>query len=423
MKRTLWILLAVGLSGTAHGAGFSIYEQGARALGTGGAYTARVADPTAIFFNPAALTRIEHGELVLGSSLIVITREFAGVNQFPGNDTKETSPTQAFFPTHLFWGQSFSPKFGAGFGIYVPFGLTTEWENPDQFSGRFISTRASILPIYFNPAVAVEPVPGLRLGGGVMGVYSTLELNRHVGEPNPLNNPVVLDLGTVELKASNGLDFGYNLGVQIDAGDRVQIGVNYRSSVNLGFKDGDADFTFTGSGTALDPVLVDLFPQDQKVSTEVKLPALLVGAVAVKPGARWVLEVDLGWTRWSEFKAIVLEFEDPSLNTSLVQNWEDALFIRTGMEYDLDPRTRLRLGYYYDETPQPTAAVSPILPDQNRHGLSAGVGRDWGKWSGDLFGLLLLAADRETGETNREGYAGSYANSAWILGLSVSYRY
>jgi len=423
MRRALWILLAVGISETAHGAGFSIYEQSGRALGAGGAYTARVADPSALFFNPAGLVGIEHGELLLGSSMIVITREFAGVNEFPGNETKETSPTQAFFPTHLYWGQSFSPRFAAGFGIYVPFGLTTEWENPKEFSGRFISTRASILPIYFNPAVAVEPVSGLRIGGGVMGVHSTLELDRHIGQPNPLNDPVVLDMGTANLKGSNDLDFGFNLGVQVDAGDKVQVGVNYRSSVNLGFKDGDADFDFTGSGTALDPVLVDLFPQDQKVSTEVKLPALLVGAIAVKPSEKWVIEADLGWTQWSEFKTIDLMFEDSSLNSSLVQNWEDAIFLRTGLEYDLSPRTQLRFGYYYDETPQPTEAVSVILPDNSRHGVSGGVGYNWGKWSGDLFGLLLLAADRETGDTNRDGYAGSYANSAWILGLSVNYRY
>jgi long-chain fatty acid transport protein len=410
------------LPGAAHGAGFGLYEQGARALGSGGAFTARVDDASALFFNPAGLGKLEGGNVVLGTSWIFVTREFAGDDPYPGRGVRETSPDHSFFPSHVYWGHRVSPELAVGFGVYNPFGLTTEWENPESFSGRFISSKASLTPFCFNPGLAVNLGPWFRAGFGLMAVHSTLELRRNVARPNPLGDPGVLDLGTLVLEGDNGLDFGVNLGIQIDAADRVTLGANYRSGIEAEFE-GDADFTFEGTGTALDPQLQLLFPADQPVSTELTFPEMLVVGAAVEVGKRWSVEADLGWTGWSAFDRLDIRFEDASLNTTLVQRWEDVFFYRLGTEFGIAPDTWLRLGYYYDEVPQPTRALSPILPDNNRHGLSAGIGKSWGKWTVDAFGLLLLISDRETEGVNRDGFEGTYANGVQILGATVSYRY
>ncbi len=84
---------------------------------------------------------------------------------------------------------------------------------------------------------------------------------------------------------------------------------------------------------------------------------------------------------------------------------------------------QLRFGYYYDETPQPTEAVSPLLPDNNRHGISLGIGKSWGQFRADLFGLYLVMPDRETEGINRDGFEGTYANNVEIAGLTLGYRY
>ncbi len=424
-KRWLPVVLAalVVIPATAWGAGFSLYEQGARALGSAGAYTAHVGDVSAIFFNPAGLARIENGQVQLGTSLIYVTREFAGTNPYPGYGVHEESPKSAFFPSHLYWGQRINSQLVVGLGVNNPFGLTTEWENPDQFTGRFLSTKASITPFFFTPTVAVSLTPRFRIGGGLTLVHSSLELNRHVGQANPQGEaPFMLDLGTVSLNADNGLDVGFNVGMQVDLTNKLVMGATYRSKVAIDYE-GDADFKYTGSGTDLEPELGYLFPKNQSVGTSLDFPASLVLALAAQPSTQLWLEADIGWTQWSSFDTLPINFENEDLSTVLTEKWDDAFFYRFGAEYAVNATTDLRLGYYYDESPQPTVAVSPLLPDNNRHGLSVGVGKTWGDFSADLFGLVLFIADKDTEGINRDGFEGTYSNGVQIAGLTLGYRY
>ncbi|MEO6462169.1 MAG: hypothetical protein ABIP29_03760, partial [Candidatus Eisenbacteria bacterium] len=78
-----------------------------------------------------------------------------------------------------------------------------------------------------------------------------------------------------------------------------------------------------------------------------------------------------------------------------------------------------RAGYYFDESPQPTEGVGPLLPDANRHGLSGGLG-----WRGpsaaiDAYLLYVHAAERSTGGINRDNYNGTYSSRSIIGGLSL----
>ena len=360
--------------------------------------------------------------MVLGTSLIFVTRQFAGDNPFPGQGVGQESPDQTFTPSHVFWADRLNENLVVGFGVYNPYGLITEWENPDTFTGRFVSTEASLTPIFFNPVVAYSPSPTVRVGGGIMVVRADLELNQHIAQPNPFGNPGVLELGRVVLEGDNGLDFGINLGLQVDINERITAGATYRSKIPVDYE-GQADFTFVGTGTPLDPTLALLFPSDQDVAVQIDFPANLVLGLSVEANDQWLIEGNLGWTGWSSFDRLDLIFTDPSLNETRLQNWNNALFFRVGAEVEIQPDTQVRFGYYFDETPQPTEALSPILPDNDRHGLSIGIGKDWGQWNLDAFGLLLLIADRSTDGINLDGYEGTYANAVQIFGFSVGYQY
>jgi long-subunit fatty acid transport protein len=94
--RRLPLLLAafLALPTVAWGAGFSLYEQGARALGSAGAYTARVNDASGIYYNPAGLAKVESGEFQVGTSFIYVTREFAGVEPIQVTACMRGRPTR-----------------------------------------------------------------------------------------------------------------------------------------------------------------------------------------------------------------------------------------------------------------------------------------------------------------------------------------
>lgn len=408
----------------ARAAGYSLYEQGAGALGGAGAYTARVADASAVFFNPAGLAHLAAGEVYAGLSLIRVEREFAGTAPFPGYGVLESSPTQLFPPFAAYWGQPLARGVSLGLGVYSPYGLTTEWEDPERFSGRFLSTRASVTPFYFHPAVGVALSPRVRVGAGLMAAHTSVELRRSIAQANPFaTGPKVLDLGTVVLDGDNGLDLGFNVGLQIDVAEGVTIGANYRGGIDAGVE-GDADFTFRPTGTPLDAQLEAAFPIDQGVRTEIPFPALFVAAVAVRAADWLVVEGDLGWTQWSDFDVLPFRFEtDTSLDQDLVERWDDAFFYRFGAEIAAAADLDLRVGYYFDETPQGTEAISPLLPDNDRHGFTVGVGKRWDRWRVDAFGLLLVVPDRSTEGINRDGYEGTYSAGTGIAGLSVGLRY
>jgi len=423
MKRGLWCrpgilgLLVLFGAGRAAAAGYSLYEQGARALGAGGAFTARCDDASSVFFNPAGLARVRGGDLYAGVSMLLVSRSFAGEAPYPGYEVTEQSPDQTFFPVAAYAAHQLG-SFAVGFGFYSPFGLTTEWKDPDSFSGRFISTKAVLKPFYFNPAVAWNPSDRVRVGAGLMAVTATVQLDRAVGQPNPTEvGPGVLDLGTVSLDASNdGLDYGFNAGAQVDLSDRVAAGINYRSRIDVGFT-GDADFEFTG-GTPLDPQIAPLFPPDQTAKTEIPLPGLLVAGVAWQ-GERSALELDFGWQNWADFQTLSVRFEDPSLDIERQEEWNNAWFLRGGWEYGFRPDLDVRLGAYYDRSPQPASSMSPLLPDNDRVGVSAGLGFRKGAVRGDLYGLILLVGDRDTGGASIDGFDGTYGNNGLLGGLSL----
>src|SRR5207244_10738954 len=92
-------ILAVFSAAPVLGSGYSIYEQGAAALGMAGAATASVEDGSALFFNPAAMTRLEGTRVYVGGSLLNPVTSFAGVDPYPGFGVPEELTRQSCFPS------------------------------------------------------------------------------------------------------------------------------------------------------------------------------------------------------------------------------------------------------------------------------------------------------------------------------------
>ena len=418
MKRASLTLLALTVACETSAGGYSLYEQGARALGMGGAFTAVPIDPSAIFYNPAGIAIYESGQqLMIAPNLIAFGSEFAGAAPSPGYGVHEETKDKVFFPIAAYYTRH-AGNVSAGLGVYEPYGLEVDWKSPDAFTGRFISTRSKVRTYYAVPTVAFSVSDNVHVGVGANLVFSKVELERHLSAFNPFQGQTA-DIGTVALESETNFDTGVNAGIHWAPGGKFAIGATYRSKVVVHY-DGRADFTRRDTGDpAFDAVVAATFPPDQPVKTSVPFPAQASLGLAYASD-RWIFEGDFNWTWWDAFDQLEIAFPAaPALDLHVTENWKGVANYRFGAEYH-PASWAYRAGYYFDKSPQPTKSVGPLLPDADRHGVSLGVGHTWGRTTVDAYGLQIFSPDRSTEGTNRDGYDGTYSNRTFVAGASLT---
>ena len=330
LQKYLVLALVVTLPSTATAAGFLIFEAGGRALGMGGVMTAQANDPSAIFFNPAGIARLEKTNVYLGTSIIFAGSEFAGVDPDPGFGTTGSTGTMVFPPINFYVTHALRPDIGIGLGVFNPFGLGQEWENPETFVGRHITDDVDLKSFYINPTVAWSPNDRLSVGVGLQVVHASVELHQFQQRWNPSLGSFV-DVGTLALDGDNSVDFGYNFGALLEVNDDWSIGASFRSQVEVVFE-GDADFDQILTGdTAFDNAVAAQFPVDQAAGTEIEFPWIVSAGLAYSGVERWVFEVDVNTVGWSTFDQLPFSFSaDPSLNVTRPQNWDTMVSVRSG---------------------------------------------------------------------------------------------
>lgn len=418
---TLVLLLTLAGLRETSASGFLIYEHGARATGLAGTLTVRGGDPSVLFYNPAGLTGLAGTQLYVGTTLIFPDAKFAGANPFPGFGVVEQYKSAVFFPSNLYLTHQLSEQLFVGLGVFSPFGLTTEWDKPDTYSGRFISQKAELVSFYFNPTIGYAISPQVSVAAGLQLVTASVELNRHNAA---ILNGAALDVAKVELDGSSGLAAGFNAGITVRPTEQLGLAFAFRSQVKNTFEEGDATFTQISTGNAaMDAVIATQIPAAQKVNTEITFPASWSAGINYALSDRLNIEVNVNWTDWSQFDRLDLEFEDPELNTTIPEDWEDSFSYRFGIEYMASERLRLFGGYLFDETPQPVESISPLLPDANRNDFTFGFGYSFGKATVDISNMFVFFNDRSTEGKNRDGYQGEYRVFAYLLGFNFSYSF
>jgi long-chain fatty acid transport protein len=413
----------VASASQAHAAGFAIFEQGARAMGFAGAYTAQADDPSAIFHNAAGIAFLRGRRVSLGGTFIRPTSTFEGADPFPGSTVREKGDVGILPPPHAYYTHQFTDRLVLGAGLNVPFGLKTQWANPETYSGRFLSQKAELKGFSLNPVVAYRVADRLAVGGGLDVRSSSVALERHVPVINPFTQRVV-DGAAVALTSGTEIGFGFNVGVLAKPTENLSVGVHYRHKVKIDYA-GTATFTALPTGnTQLDARLAAGLPAGAlPVKTGIDFPAIVTTGVAYVMGD-WTFAGDVDWYQWSAFERIVLDFQDrDDLDQIIEEQYKNSLQLRMGVERRLSERLAVRGGYFYDQTPAPTPSVSPLLPDAKRHGLALGASVSSGPWQLDGGTWLVLSPARTTEGLNREHYDGVYKSRAITLGITVGYAF
>lgn len=417
--------LACLVAGAAFGAGFSIFEQGAKASGMAGAFAATADDPSAIFYNPAGIAQQREMSVLAGATFINFTNEFTGdPNDAFTAGVEAKYDRHTFVPPNMYVTIPFGNNITVGLGVFAAWGLRTDWADP--WAGRFISRDADLKTTSVQPTIAWQTSDGrLALGGGVEYRRARVILNQNIALPFP--NPFtgrITDIGNARLASEYGDDLGYNVGVLWKPTDRFRIGASYRTEMDIDLE-GDADFTQISTGNAgLDAVVAGTFPQDDTISTTLPFPAVAAVGVAFGLTDRVDLEFDITHMTWSRFEALTVNFTNqPARSFTREQNWDDSSCYRFGANIEASTDWDVRLGLLYDNNPQPTEAVGPLLPDADRIGATFGVGYQRGPWILDFAAFILHFKDRSTNGVSADHFEGTYETDATLWSVNLGYRF
>ena len=425
--------LAVAVLGAAvaapmYAAGFGIFEQGAKAMGEGGAFTAQADDPSAMFFNAGGVAFMTKREFSIGTTYIHDTKaEFKGAAPFPGAGYTASQKKLSVFLPQVYYVQPINPTWKFGIGVYTPFGLTTEWENPDQFAGRFLSTKAALRVFDLNPTLGWQVTPDFGIGFGGVVRYSDVELNRHIGIINPFTQTAA-DVARLKLKGDFNTGYCWNVGLLHKVNPSFSWGLSYRSKINIEYS-GDARLTQISSGNPVfDAVVAGRLPfaTNLPVKTKIDFPDMASLGLAFGITPDLLVETDVNWTGWSTFRNVPITFTGGATNslpsTTIPESWKDAYNYRLGVRWTTSPATQWRFGYVYDQTPQREEGVSPLLPDADRNGFSLGYG-----WSGGVkvdLALMYLPfhqRSRSKSFTGEGPFFGTYNTTAWLFGATLGF--
>src|ERR1700722_7288068 len=180
---------------SARAGSFGLNEQSVSSLGSayaGGA--AQAEDASTIFFNPAGLALLDHGELQIGGQFINVNANFQNqgsrlivpgtpFNHEPltggngGNGGVDHLIPNVYLSQPLFR----SPTYGdlsVGIGLTVPFGLETDYQ-PD-WVGRCDVLRTKLITFDIQPTVAYRFLDRISIGAGLDIQYASARLSQAI---------------------------------------------------------------------------------------------------------------------------------------------------------------------------------------------------------------------------------------------------
>lgn len=382
-------------------AGFSNTIQSATSNAMGGVGTANPDEPNASFYNPALMSQRDGFQVYVGPTFIMPMTSYDA----PNGDTTRTE-RNIFPPPNLHAAYTLDSGWAFGLGFTTPYGLGIEW--PDEWRGRETVQFQQLRTFDLNPSVSYEiPNTDLSVAAGAQLVYSTVELRRRI---------ILREDTEIQSRlGGDGFGYGATAGVFFEPTDRLSLGLNYRSAVNVNY---NGQVHFEGEeGTAFENDFVD-----GDVTTEVTLPHLIGLGVGYQFD-KLFLEFDAQYTTWSTYDETAINFERnrPQDETVIRNDWHDAVALRLGAEYKVTPNIPLRVGVALDRTPIPDDTVSPTLPGNHRLVGSLGTGYTFGDFRADIGYQLVSALSREV--DNGVGPSGEYKTTAHLLSVNLGYGF
>ncbi|MGR3894836.1 OmpP1/FadL family transporter [Pseudomonas sp. 1176_21] len=413
--------LAVAFASTQlFASGFALNEQSISGMGTGFAGRSSSADDAStVFGNPAGMSRLKREQVTVGGAAIIAKSDIRGSGTFGGSNDGDMVPVVGV--PMGYYVKPIDDHWAFGFGVYVPFGLITDYEH--GFAGRYFGSKSEVQVVTLQPTISYAFNDKVSIGFGptinrIDGTLESAALNRATPGSND---------GKVKITGDDTA-VGYNIGVMVQATDRTRVGLTYHSMVDYKLK-GDTKISGPGFG----PFSGSKFDASLKIKT----PESVDFSVTHELDDNWTLYAGSTWTRWSRLESIVVNNEGtgplaPALGQiAEEQNWHDTWAHAIGAAYKLNKEWTLRAGFSVDQSPANNQNRSPRIPTGDRKVFSLGAG--WNPSDDmtiDVAYSYLMEEDVKihqstaiTDPSFKGSYNAKYENSAHGLGASLTYRF
>ena len=327
----------------------------ARGAGMAGAFTAWADDPTAIYFNPAALDTVEP-QVMVGGEYVYGPRRYTPVADDGTRGPDQEASIQAPLPTAgvagRFWYDDHPSRFTLGAGVWNTFGGNIRFPTTGQ--PALDKTQDAVIEAAAGASVRISDKlafgGAFRIGYGLFSIDATMDpYNAHL--------------------SASGIGVAMAWGALVRPTETVRIGVTWRSPLRI---------STSGSGTV---EVVPGNPTRAPVAHDQLWPQQVSLGVGWQATPALKLAAQLDWTEWSMVHSLVVAFPTGAEPDQVYpENWNDNWAVRLGGEYAVSSAIALRAGTYLDTAAVPDRTIERQYLDSNKIGVSAGAGYAIGGW-------------------------------------------
>lgn len=351
--------------------GFENATYSSYAISQSNAVTARPEEPAAISYNPAGIADLKGIQLQTNSGFISVFTHLSHVGDGTKSSSTRSSGTVNLIPTAYFTlnpGEVFNDRLTLGIGSDSPFGLLNKWDS-NHPAVHYTGWRNWLKMYTLKPTVAVKITDWLSIGGGAMN-YRVFNWGAVQAYPNVLRGGGAD--GQVRLRLS-GSQWGWHLGMLLKPHPKHRLGYYFRSPVNVHTR-GRINVERSSFGGNF----------ETGGYADLDFPMNMTWAYAFLPNDKFSIETDLGYTRWSTYKRLEINFTDrlnandeailTAIGTGNTKDYRDTFSLHLGGSYKLNPKWLLSGGSLFYLRAVPKNHYIPAVADGNRLAFSLGVG-------------------------------------------------
>lgn len=427
MKRFSAIVLAgaIGLSGTAFGAGYNLAGVGAKALSMSGAFRAVADDWSAMYWNPAGLAGQQNSFFIEGKVLFPTST----VTPLPNNliySNKEFETKSETFPSGAIAGVfQINDRLTAGVSVFAPTAIGVTWEK--TFNQIYPNDKwpvedwkSELRVIDLHPSFGYKVTETLSFGIGLSICYADVSLQSptFVPNPDPTTQGVIPNFYALGELEGTGFGVGVNMGLLFNINEQLSAGLSLKTPTSLNITGNLNQTAYLPTNTTM-----DLSPEAE---AKLPLPMEIGFGLAYKlMDDRLTLAGDVQWTNWNTTGIVDITVKDGA-DQELPLEYEDVIRFSLGANYILKDNMQLRLGYYYDPTAIPDETLRPAITDvANKHSISLGYAiAPTDKIMIEAYWEHLFSPEREAPQyPNNENLGGTWQMSVETIGIQFGYRF